>query len=202
MCSMTSSIFKGGLRISLFPLIRSDIFYFIGFLLCFCLNTVPFEAEWSDEAVDGLSCDDGVKVDWVFNDEVSVEAGGKDVDGVTLPFWKWGGAVCSQMGFQNRFKGGRFLTVFDTCDKCADNCVRNTTFFESWNWLNWNSDVVWSAISFNWGHWRRVARTIAMSKHLGIWMSIQDVNENGWRGIAAAIVVVLLCSVLFHDVFS
>ena len=55
-CSRTSSICKGGLRISLFPLIRSDIFSFVGFLVCFFLKTVALEAEWSSyEAVDGLS---------------------------------------------------------------------------------------------------------------------------------------------------
>ena len=37
--------------------------------------------------------------------------------------------VCSQNGVQNRFKGARFLTVFDSGDKYADNCVRNTTHF-------------------------------------------------------------------------
>ena len=61
---MTSSIFKGGLRISLFPLSSSDIFSFVGFFVCYFLKTVAFEAERSSgEAVDGLSGDDGVKVD-------------------------------------------------------------------------------------------------------------------------------------------
>ena len=56
---------QGGLRISLFPLIISDIFYFVNFLICFILKTVAFEAEWTtDEAVGGLSGDNGVKVDW------------------------------------------------------------------------------------------------------------------------------------------
>ena len=39
-CSMTSSIFKEGLRISLFPLSSSDIFSFVGFLVYFFLKTV------------------------------------------------------------------------------------------------------------------------------------------------------------------
>ena len=90
-CSITSSIFKGGLRIILLPLSSSDIFSLVGFLVCFYLKTVAFEAEWrSDEAVDGLPGDDGVKVDWVFKDEVSVGVGGKDVGGVTLPILKVG----------------------------------------------------------------------------------------------------------------
>ena len=64
---------QGGLRISLFPLSRSDIFSFVGFLVHFFLKTVAFEAEWSSgEAVDGLSGDNGVKVDWVVKDVVSV----------------------------------------------------------------------------------------------------------------------------------
>ena len=44
-CSMTSSIFKGGLRISLFPLSSSDIFSFFRFFVCFFSKTVAFEAE-------------------------------------------------------------------------------------------------------------------------------------------------------------
>ena len=40
-----------------------------------------------------------------------------------------GEAVWSQNGVENRFKDARFLTVFDSGDKYADNCVRNTTFF-------------------------------------------------------------------------
>ena len=44
-CSMTSYIFKGGLRISMFPLSSSDIFSFVVFLVCFFLKTVAFEAE-------------------------------------------------------------------------------------------------------------------------------------------------------------
>ena len=53
---MTSSIFKGGLSNSLFPLSSSDIFSFVGFLVCFFLKAVG-------KAVNGLSGDDGVKVD-------------------------------------------------------------------------------------------------------------------------------------------
>ena len=53
------------------------------------MKTVGCEAERSsDEAADSLSGDDGVKVDRVFKDEVSVEVGEKDVDGVTLPILK------------------------------------------------------------------------------------------------------------------
>ena len=82
---------QGGLRIGLFPLSSSDIFSFVGILVCFFFKTVAFEAEWSsDEAVDGLSGDDGVKVDWVFKDVVSVGVGGKDVGGVTLSILKVG----------------------------------------------------------------------------------------------------------------
>ena len=40
---MTSSIFKGILRISLFPLSSSDIFSFVGFLVCFFLKTVALK---------------------------------------------------------------------------------------------------------------------------------------------------------------
>ena len=36
---------QGGLRISLFPLIRSYIFSLVVFLVCFFLTTVAFEAE-------------------------------------------------------------------------------------------------------------------------------------------------------------
>ena len=63
---------------------------------------------------------------------MSVGVGGKDVGGVTLPILKVGipFAVNREL---NRFKSARFLTVFDSGDKYADNCVRNTTFFESWN---------------------------------------------------------------------
>ena len=64
--------------------------YFL-FLVCFFLKTVAFEAEWpSDEAVDGLLGDNGVKVDCVFKAVVSVGVGGKDVGGVTLPIFKVG----------------------------------------------------------------------------------------------------------------
>ena len=56
---------QGGLRVSLFPQSSSDIFYFLGFLVCFFWKTVACEAECrsSDETVDGLPGDDGVKVD-------------------------------------------------------------------------------------------------------------------------------------------
>ena len=56
---MTSSIFKGVLRTSLFPLSSSDIYMYI-----FFLKTFDFEAERrsSDEAVDGLPGDDEEKV--------------------------------------------------------------------------------------------------------------------------------------------
>ena len=64
---------------------------------------------------------------------VSVGVGGKDVGGVTFTHFESWKAICSQQGVQNRFKGAWFLTVFDSGDKYADNCVRNTTFFESWN---------------------------------------------------------------------
>ena len=51
-----------GLRISLFSLMKPDIYIF------FFLKTVGFETEWSfDNAGDG-----GVGVDWVFKDDVSV----------------------------------------------------------------------------------------------------------------------------------
>ena len=54
-------MFKGGLRISLFPLTSSNIFSFVGFLVCFFLKTVAFES--FGEVVDGFSGDEGVKVD-------------------------------------------------------------------------------------------------------------------------------------------
>ena len=61
---MTSSIFKDGLRMILFSLTSSDIFSFVGFLVCFFLKIVTIVAELSsDEAVDGLSGNDGVEVD-------------------------------------------------------------------------------------------------------------------------------------------
>ena len=112
---MTSSIFKGGLRISLFPRSSSDIFSFVGFLDCFFLKTVAFEAEWSsDEAVDGLSGIDGVKVDWGFKDVVSVEVGGKDVGGVTLPILKVWRSFAVNREFRTVLKvpgSSQFLTV-------------------------------------------------------------------------------------------
>ena len=52
---------------------------------------------------------------------MSVEVGAKDVSRE---------AVCCQLGVQNRFKSARFITVFDSGDKNADNCVRNNTFFK------------------------------------------------------------------------
>ena len=152
----------------LFSLTSSDIFSFVGFLVCFFLKIVTIVAEWySDEAVDGLSGSDGVEVDWV-KDAMSIEVGWKDVGEETLPI-EGGEAVWSQKGVQNRSKCAWFLTVFDSGDKYADNCFWNTALFESWNRLNWNSDVVWSGISFNWGYWWRVAITIDMCKHLWIW---------------------------------
>ena len=36
--------------------------------------------------------------------------------------------ICSQKGVHNRFKGARFLTVFGSGDKYADNCVRTLLF--------------------------------------------------------------------------
>ena len=44
--------------------------------------------------------DDGLKVDWVFKDEVSVGVGGKDVGAVTLQIFESGKAVCSPKGVQ------------------------------------------------------------------------------------------------------
>ena len=47
----------------------SDIYSFVGFVMYFFLKILAIEAEWySDEAVDGLSGDDGVEVDWIFKD--------------------------------------------------------------------------------------------------------------------------------------
>ena len=108
-----------------------------------------------------------------------------------------GKAICSQKGVQNRFKGAQFLTVFDSEDKYTDNCVINTTFFESWNWLDWNSDV-WSTISFNWGHRRRVARTIAMFKHLRIWMSRMWMRMGG---LLAAAILMAICALYYFFTF-
>ena len=75
-----------------------------------------FEAERksSDEAVDGLPGDDGVKVDWVFKDEVSVGVGGKDVGGVTLPILKVGRPFAVNREFRTVSKvpgSSQFLTV-------------------------------------------------------------------------------------------
>ena len=48
----------------LFSITSLDIFPFVGFLVCFFLKIVTFVAELSsDEAVDGLSGNDGVEVD-------------------------------------------------------------------------------------------------------------------------------------------
>ena len=61
---MSSSISKGCFRISKYALVKSDIFSFVCFLVCLFLKKVAFEADLSsDEAVGGLSVDDGVKVD-------------------------------------------------------------------------------------------------------------------------------------------
>ena len=168
-CLMTSSIFKDGLRMILFSLTSSDIFSFVGFLVCFFLKIVTIVAELSsDEAVDGLSGNDGVEVDWVVKD-MSVQVGGKDVGGVTVPILRVGRPFEVNREFRTVSNMRRFLTVFDSGNKDTDYCIWNTALFESWNMLNWNSDVVWSGISFNWGHWWRVAMTIAMCKHLRIW---------------------------------
>ena len=56
---------------------------------------------------------------------MSVEEGGWS----NINHFESGEAVCSQKGVQNRGKGARFLTVFDTDNKYADNCIRNTIFF-------------------------------------------------------------------------
>ena len=55
-----------------------------------------------------------------FKDELSVEAGS----------FENGEAIYNQKGASSdHFKGAQFLTVFDSCDKYADNYFRNTTFF-------------------------------------------------------------------------
>ena len=119
---------------------------------------------------------------------VSVGIGGKDVGWVTLPISKvWRPFAVNR----------EFLTVFESGDKYADNCVRNTTFFESWNWLDWNSDV-WSTISFNWGHIRWVARTIAMCQHLRIWMSRIWM---GMGGLLAAAILMAICALYYFLTF-
>ena len=107
---------QGGMRISLFPISSSDIFSFVGFLVRFFLKTVSFEHEWksSDEAVDGLPGDDGLKVDWVIKDKVSVGVGGKDVGGVTLPILKVGRPFAINREFRTVSKvprSSQFLTV-------------------------------------------------------------------------------------------
>ena len=106
---------QGGLKISLLPLISYDIFSFVGFWVCFFFKTVAFEAECcSNEAVDGLSGDDGVKVDWVFKDVVSVGVYGKDVGGVTLPILKVGRPFAVKRVFWTVSKApgsSQFLTV-------------------------------------------------------------------------------------------
>ena len=58
----------------------------------------------SDEAVDGLSGDDGAEVDYVFKDEVSVEVGGKDEGGVTLRILKVGRPFTKKREFRNDSK--------------------------------------------------------------------------------------------------
>ena len=77
--------------------------------------TVTFEAECSsDEEVDGLSGDDGVKVDWVFKDVVSIGIGGMDVGGVTLPILKVGRLFAVKIEFRTISKVpgySQFLTV-------------------------------------------------------------------------------------------
>ena len=58
--------------------------------------------------------DDGVKVDWVFKDEVSVVVGGKDVGGVTLPIFKVGRPFAVKREFRTVSKvpcSSQFLTV-------------------------------------------------------------------------------------------
>ena len=79
------------------------------------MKTVAFEAEWSsDEAVDGLSGDNGVKVDWVFKDVVSVGAGGKEMRGVTLPILKVGRLFAVKREFRTVSEvngSSQFLTV-------------------------------------------------------------------------------------------
>ena len=60
---------------------------------------------------------------------VSVGVGGKDVCGVTLPILKVGRPFAVNREFRTVSKvpgSTQFLTE-------ADNCGRNTTFFESWN---------------------------------------------------------------------
>ena len=68
-------------------------FILLVFWCFFILKIVAGEAEWSsDEAVDGLSGSDGdgVEVNWVFKDAVSVEVGGKGEGGETLPILNGG----------------------------------------------------------------------------------------------------------------
>ena len=58
--------------------------------------------------------DDGVKVDWVFKDEVSVGVGGKDVGRVTLPILKVGRPFAVKGEFRTVSKmpgSSQFLTV-------------------------------------------------------------------------------------------
>ena len=63
--------------------------------------------------------------------------------GITLPIFKVGKPFAVKREFRTVSKVPSSLLFY------ADNYVRNTTFFENGNWLNWNSDVVWFAISFS-----------------------------------------------------
>ena len=80
----------------------------------------------SDFLTKQLTDYEGEKVDRVFKDKVSVEVGGKDVGGLTLPILKVGMPFAVK-GVQNCFKGARFLTVIDSGISTLIT-VRNTTF--------------------------------------------------------------------------
>ena len=61
---------------------------------------------------------------------MSVEVGGKAVGGVSLPILTVGRpfAVKREFRIVSKVAGS---SVYDSGDKYADNCVRNTTVFES-----------------------------------------------------------------------
>ena len=196
---MTSSIFKGGLRISLFPSSSSDIFSFVGFLVCFFLKTVALEAEWrsSDEAVDGLPGDDGVTIDWAFKDEVSVGVGLKDVGGVTLSILKVGRPFAVKMEFRTV---QRCPVPHSFWDKYADNCVRTQHF--SKDGIDSIGRVMLSSPPF-------VLTAVIDEEKSGqdycymltlTNMNEQDVNANGWPG-RCSYIDGYLSSVLFLKVF-